>query len=105
MNGSLYQLHNSSPWIAALHSYVLVFNRTNSTNLSRPANKIRNSNIEIRNKPKDSNPNYEIQNRLVWSFLIFYRLKLFRISDFEFATLFILGVLCAFARVMFCLVP
>jgi hypothetical protein len=26
--------------------------------LKRQRNKIRNSNIEIRNKPKDSNPNY-----------------------------------------------
>ena len=32
-------------------------------------NKIRNSNIEIRNKPKDLNPNYEIRNGLVWNFL------------------------------------
>jgi hypothetical protein len=47
-------------------------------------NKIRNSNIEIRNKPKDLNPNYEIRNGLVWNFLIFDHLKLFRISDFEF---------------------
>ena len=47
-------------------------------------NKIRNSNIEIRNKPKDLNPNYEIRNGLVWNFLIFAHLELFRISDFEF---------------------
>ena len=46
-------------------------------------NKIRNPNIEIRNKPKDLNPNYKMRNRLVWSFLFFDQLKLFRISDFE----------------------
>src|SRR5215467_3597560 len=47
-------------------------------------NKIRNSNIEIRNKPNDINPNYEVQNGLVGNFLIFDHLRLFRSSDFEF---------------------
>jgi hypothetical protein len=62
--------------------------------------KIRNPNIEIRNKLKDLNPNYEIRNGFVWNFSIFDHLKLFRISDFEsleFVILFILGALCAFA--------
>jgi hypothetical protein len=47
-------------------------------------NKIRNPNIEIRNKYEKLNPNYEIRNGFVWNFLIFDHLKLFRISDFEF---------------------
>jgi hypothetical protein len=50
----------------------------------RQRNKIRNPNIEIRNKLKDLNPKYEIRNGFVWNFLIFDHLKLFRISDFEF---------------------
>jgi hypothetical protein len=33
---------------------------------------------------KETNPNIEIRNRLVWNFVIFDHLKLFRISDFEF---------------------
>jgi hypothetical protein len=49
----------------------------------RQRHKIRNSNIEIRNKPEQLNPNYEIRNGLVWNFLIFDDLKLFRISGFE----------------------
>jgi len=61
-----------------------MFNRTTSTNLSRPAKQ--NPKSEYRNpkQPKDLNPNYEIRNELVWNFLIFDHLKLFRISDFEF---------------------
>ena len=45
--------------------------------------KIRNSNIEIRNKPKELNPKCRVRNGFVWNFLIFDHLKLFRISDFE----------------------
>ena len=36
----------------------------------RPGTKFENSNIEIRNEPKDLNPNYEIRNGCVWNFLI-----------------------------------
>jgi hypothetical protein len=59
----------------------------------RQRNKIRNPNIEIRNKLKDLNPKYEIRNGFVWNFLIFDHLNCFefRISSFEFAVLFILG--------------
>jgi hypothetical protein len=50
-----------------------------------PTNKIRNPNIEIRNKPRDLNPNFEIRNGLVLELSDFFdHLKLFRISDFEF---------------------
>jgi hypothetical protein len=45
---------------------------------------ILNPNIEIQNKLKDLNSNYEIRNGFVWNFPIFDHLKLFRISDFEF---------------------
>jgi len=45
---------------------------------------ILNPNIEIQNKLKDLNSNYEIRNGFVWNFPIFGHLKLFRISDFEF---------------------
>jgi hypothetical protein len=63
--------------------------------------KIRNPNIEIRNKSKDVKPNYEIRNDLVWNFVLFDHLDLFRISDFELriCNFAMLGVLCAFARV------
>ena len=64
-----------------------MLNRTTSRNFIAPRrqwNKIRNPNIEIRNKPEDINPNQEIPNGLVWNLLIFDHLKLFRISDFEF---------------------
>ena len=44
-------------------------------------NKIRNPNFDIRNKPKDLNSNYEIRNGLVWNFLIFEHLYLFRVSN------------------------
>ena len=50
----------------------------------RKENKIRNPNIEFRNKPKDLNSNDEVRNGPVWRFLIFDHLKMFRISDFEF---------------------
>jgi hypothetical protein len=63
--------------------------------------KIRNPKLEIRNKPKDSNPNYEFQNpkRAFLGFIFFEHWKLFRISDFEFRIFqFFFGVLCAFAR-------
>jgi hypothetical protein len=43
-----------------------------------------NPNIEIRDKPNDLDPNYEIPNGLVWNFLTFDHLKLFRILDFGF---------------------
>jgi hypothetical protein len=33
--------------------------------------KIRNPNIEIRNKPKNLNPNYEIPKPFVWNFVVF----------------------------------
>jgi hypothetical protein len=52
--------------------------------LSRSRIKIRNPNIEIRNKGKALNPNYEIRNGLVWNFVLLGHLDLFRISSFEF---------------------
>ena len=51
--------------------------------------KIRNPNLEIRNKPKHSNPKIEIRNELVWDFVVFGHLDLFRISSFEFAVLLV----------------
>jgi hypothetical protein len=44
-----------------------------------------NPKFEYRNpkQTQDLNPNYEIRNGMVWNFLIFDHLKLFRISDFE----------------------
>jgi hypothetical protein len=59
-------------------------------------NKIRNSNIEIRNKPRGSNPNYEIRNRLVLNFAYFGQLKLFRISDF------VLRIFCSWRPLRLC---
>jgi len=52
-----------------------------------------------RSKPKGLNPNYEIQNELVWNILIFEHLKLFRISSFEFSSIHP-GVLWVFTRVL-----
>ena len=86
--------------ILGVDSYVLNVEQNHCNKVYRVnkrTNKIRNSNIEIRNKPKGLNPNYEIRNRLVRNFAYFGHLKLFRISDFELRILF-LGVLCAFAR-------
>src|SRR5262249_62410485 len=63
-----------------------MFDSTTSRNFLAPScqgDKIQNPNIEIRNKPTDLNPNNEIRNEFVWKFLIFLRLRLFRISDFE----------------------
>src|SRR5215467_3955009 len=82
---------------------------TTSRNFLAPScqgDKIQNPNIEIRNKPTDLNPNNEIRNEFVWKFLIFLRLRLFRISDFEFRICFYMvslafpfhaaqGMLCA----------
>src|SRR5258708_29886052 len=49
-------------------------------------NQIRNPKHEIRNKRNSQirNPKIESGNELVWNFLLFYHLNLFRISDFEF---------------------
>src|SRR5437899_7988912 len=91
-----------------------MFNRTTSTNLSRPAKQ--NPKSEYRNpkQPKDLNPNYEIRNELVWNFLIFDHLKLFRISDFEFRICSFVytwrplrfgGMFCAFLRVIVFPIP
>jgi len=58
---------------------------------------ILNPNIEIRNKLKDLNSNYEIQNGFVWNFPIFDPLKLFRISDpsISLRTDFVLRIFCS----------
>jgi len=61
--------------------------------------------FEIRNKPKDSNPKIEIQNEIIWDFLFFDHLDLFRISGFEFVIYSILGALCVFARGIFFPIP
>src|SRR6266508_5978407 len=51
-----------------------------------PAKKIRNPNIEIRNKRKELNPNYEIRNGPVWNigdFVLVIRICFgFRVSSF-----------------------
>ena len=70
-----------------------------------PREKIRNPNIEIRNKRKELNSNHEIRNRLVLNFEFFNHLDLFRISSFEFVILLMLGALCVFARGIFFPVP
>jgi len=65
----------------------------------RPTNKIRNPNIEIRNKLTDKqisnreNPKPRIRRKLVWNFIYFGHLKLFRISDFVLRLLLL--TLCA----------
>ncbi len=59
--------------------------------------KIRIPKLEIRNKPKHSNPIIEIRNGIIWNFMLFDHLDLFRTSDFGFLLLFVLGVLCVFA--------
>src|SRR5215472_1045294 len=59
-----------------------------------PKSEARNTKQTKRLKPQSRNP-----KRLVWNFLIFAYLKLFRISDFEFRTSYVLGVVCAFAGV------
>jgi len=46
--------------------------------------KIRIPKLEISNKPKHSNPKIDIQNEIIWNFMFFDHLDLFRISDFEF---------------------
>ncbi len=64
-----------------------MFNRTTSTKFitpRRPRAKILNPKHEIRNKPRHSNSKFEIQNEIVWNFLFFDHLDLFRTSDFEF---------------------
>ncbi len=64
-----------------------MLNRTTSTRFfapRRPRIKIRIPKLEIRNKPKHSNPKIEIQNETVWRFPFFNHLDLFRISKFEF---------------------
>jgi len=83
-----------------------MLNKTTARRFSAPTrqqNKIRNPNIGSgpadRNKPKGLNPNYEIQNELVWNILIFEHLKLFRISSFEFSSIHP-GVLWVFTRVL-----
>ncbi len=45
---------------------------------------IRIPKLEISNKPKYSNLKIEIQNEIVWNFVFFDHLDLFRISGFEF---------------------
>jgi hypothetical protein len=67
--------------------------------------KIRIPKLEIRNKPKHSNPKIEIRNEIIWNFMHFDHLDLFRISDFRFLLLFVLGVLCVFARIIFSAIP
>ncbi len=39
-------------------------------------------------------------NEIIWNFMHFDHLDLFRISDFGFLLLFVLGVLCVYARVI-----
>jgi len=84
-----------------------MFNGTRSRKFIAPTKTPakQNPKSEYRNPKQiqNLNSNYEIRNRLVWNFLIFDHLKLFRISDFEFriCNLFILGVLCVFAGAVF----
>ncbi len=59
--------------------------------------KIRIPKLEIRNKPKHSNPIIKIRNGISWNFMLVDHLDLFRFSDFVLLLLFVLGVLCAFA--------
>jgi len=64
-----------------------MFNRTNSTMCIAPKRtqvKILNPKHEILNKPKHSNLKLGIHNEIVWNFMFFDHLDLFRISDFEF---------------------
>jgi len=66
-----------------------MFNRMTSTKLfapRRPRRKFRNPKHEILNKPKHSNLKVKIRNEIVWNFMDFDHLDLFRISDFEFRT-------------------
>ncbi len=74
-----------------------MFNRTTSTkffSLRRSRMKIRISKLEIRNKPKHSNPIIEIRNEIIWNFMLFDHWDLFRFSDFGLLLLFVLGALC-----------
>jgi len=91
-----------------LDSYLSNVQQNNFNNVycakAPPQIKIRNPKLEISNKPKGSNLNIEIQNEIIWNFMFFDHLDLFRISSFEFVILFILGVLCVFARVIFLLI-
>jgi hypothetical protein len=54
----------------------------------RPPYQIRNPKLEIRNKSKNSNPNYQNGTRIQFArdFVFFGHLNLFRISDFEFGS-------------------
>jgi len=66
-----------------------MFNRTTSTKFFAPRRhrmKIRNPKHEILIKPKHSNLKFEIRNEIVWNFMVFDHLDMFRISDFEFRT-------------------
>ncbi len=62
-----------------------MFNRTTSTKFIAPRRsrmKIRIPKLEIRNKPKHSNPIIKIRNGIIWNFMLFDHLHLFRFSDF-----------------------
>ena len=60
-----------------------------------------NSKSEYRNSKQTQRFKFQLRNpkRVCLEFGDFDHLDLFRISDFEFVILFILGALCAFARV------